>query len=537
MPRHCTEPPVLIFDTTLRDGEQSPGASLSSSEKLQVARQLRRLKVDVIEAGFPAASPDDLAAVQQIAAEIGIEGGPIIAGLARATEGDIATAWKGVSEAARPRIHTFLATSEIHMRHKLRLAPEEVLEKISQRVAFAAGLCADVEFSPEDATRSDPGFLKEALAAAIAAGATTLNIPDTVGYSMPAEYGALIAELISGTPGAQRVVWSVHCHDDLGLATANSLAGVAAGARQIEATINGIGERAGNCALEEVAMALATRSDLAPAGTAIDTRELCRSSRLVSQLTGIKVPRNKAIVGANAFAHEAGIHQDGMLKHASTYEIMSPEDVGQAGTDLVLGKHSGRHAFRLRLEELGFPLDGTDLDEAFKRFKDLADQRKTVTDADLVSLAHERIAAPPAAYELVHLHVACGAPRTATATVRLRTADGEENVGAAVGPGPVDAIYRAMSSLIPAHAELLDYKVHSTGRGADALGEVTVQLATDSAGEDRKVHRGYATDIDIVVASANALLAGFNRLVAAPAHAEAAAARTWRTQPPAELRA
>lgn len=382
---------VRIFDTTLRDGEQSPGATLTASEKLEIAHALARLGVDVMEAGFPAASPGDLDAVRHIAQDVGnlkIDGRepPIICGLARTAKVDIDKAWEAVQHAARPRIHTFLATSEIHMKHKLKMEPKDVMQRAEEMVSYARSLCADVEFSPEDAGRSDPAFLYEVLALVIRAGATTLNIPDTVGYTIPEEYGQLIAGIIKNTKGIDNCIVSVHCHNDLGLATANSLAGIRAGARQAEVTINGIGERAGNTALEEVVMALHTRRPVFNLRTGIDTTKIASISKLVSDCTGIVVQPNKAIVGANAFAHEAGIHQDGMLKNATTYEIMRPESVGVTKTNLVLGKHSGRHALKARLEELGHVLADHDLDCAFARFKTLADKKKLIIDADLVSL-------------------------------------------------------------------------------------------------------------------------------------------------------
>ncbi|HBL25943.1 MAG TPA: 2-isopropylmalate synthase [Acidobacteria bacterium] len=382
---------VRIFDTTLRDGEQSPGASLTSAEKLEVAWQLARLGVDVLEAGFPAASPDDFAAVQQIARTVGVAGAerrrpPIITALGRATVEDIETTWRAVEPADRPRIHTLLSTSDIHMAKKLGMTRAQVLDRVEKMVTYARGLCPDVEFSPEDASRSDVDFLVEVLTIAIACGAGTLNITDTVGYATPVEYGNLMAHLRAVTPGADKVVWSVHCHDDLGMATANSLAGIAAGARQAEVTINGIGERAGNASLEELVMALATRSDHYRCRTGIDTRELTPTSHLVSRLTGLAVAPNKAIVGENAFSHESGIHQDGMLKDKRTYEIMTAATVGQDKTRLVLGKHSGRHGFKVRMAELGFPLEGAELAAAFSRFKDLADRKKYLTDADLTGL-------------------------------------------------------------------------------------------------------------------------------------------------------
>src|SRR6187402_3770095 len=390
---------VRIFDTTLRDGEQSPGATLTSEEKFEVARGLSRLGVDVIEAGFPSASPDDLAAVQRIAREIGaqiVDGRqssepPIICGLARATEKDIDTSFEGVRQAKHPRIHTFLATSPIHRDHKLRMTKAEVLERAGSMVRYAKRLCSDIEFSPEDAGRTEPDFLYEVIAAAIEAGATTINIPDTVGYRLPHEFGELIAGIVANVKRIQEVVLSVHCHNDLGLATANTLAGIRAGARQAEVTVNGIGERAGNTSLEEVVMALHTRAPLFGLRTGIDTTQLTRASRLVSLRTGMVVQPNKAIVGANAFAHESGIHQDGMLKHAGTYEIMRPETVGASKTLLVMGKHSGRHAFTVRLKELGHALEGEALEAAFQRFKTLADKKKSITDADLEALAASEV--------------------------------------------------------------------------------------------------------------------------------------------------
>lgn len=387
-PEPCHSPDrVHIFDTTLRDGEQSPGASLSAEEKLAIAQQLARLGVDIIEAGFPAASPGDHRGVQRIAQVVGTDDGPIIAGLARACRGDIDSAWSAVCDAAKPRIHTFLATSDLHIERKLEMTRPQVIKKIRHMVSYARDLCEDVEFSPEDACRSDPEFLIEALTVAVEAGATTLNIPDTVGYIMPMEYAALMRRLITETPGANRVIWSVHCHDDLGCATANSLAGIAAGARQAEVTINGIGERAGNTSLEEVVMALHTRPHHFGLETGIATQHIAPTSRLVSRLTSMIVPPNKAIVGRNAFAHEAGIHQDGMLKDQRTYEIMTPSTVGRGRSELVLGKHSGRHALQVRLRELGFDLEGELLDEAFRRFKICADEKKHLDDEDLTALA------------------------------------------------------------------------------------------------------------------------------------------------------
>lgn len=518
---------VRIFDTTLRDGEQSPGATMTSTEKLEVARALARLGVDVMEAGFPAASPDDLEAVRRIAIEVGHMEGPqgeppIICGLARATKGDIDKAWEAVRHAARPRIHTFLATSEIHMRHKLRMEPEEVVRKVAQMVGYAKGLCEDVEFSPEDASRSEPEFLYRVLATAIRAGATTLNIPDTVGYATPVEFGGLVAGIIANVPGVEEVFLSVHCHDDLGLATANTLSAIRAGARQVEVTINNIGERAGNTSLEEVVMALYTRGPYYNLHTGVDTTQLSRVSKLVSNYTGIVVPPNKAIVGANAFAHEAGIHQDGMLKHHMTYEIMRPEMVGVTQSRLVLGKHSGSHAFRVRLEEMGYSLGESELEQAFRRFKDLADKKKSITDADLEALITDELYQPPEIYTLEGLQVACGTMGMPTATVRLSGPDGRTHLQAAVGTGPVDATYKAIDLIVKEPIRLLEFSVHSVTEGIDAQGEVTVRIqgqngeTTTHAQKEAEVPKtfgGYGADTDIVVASAKAYLAAMNKMV------------------------
>jgi 2-isopropylmalate synthase len=544
---------VRIFDTTLRDGEQAPGATMTSAEKLEVARALARLGVDVIEAGFPAASPDDLAAVATIAREVGrtpIAGRaepPIIAGLARATRTDIDKAWEGVKGALRPRIHTFLATSDLHLAHKLRMTRAQVLARISEMVAHAKSLCADVEFSPEDAGRSDPAFLYEALDAAIKAGATTLNIPDTVGYTMPDEFGELIAGIRAHVPGIDGVIISVHCHDDLGLAVANTLAGLRAGARQAEVAVNGIGERAGNCSLEEVVMALATRKPKLKLATGIDTTQLCRVSKLVSTCTGFVVPPNKAVVGANAFAHESGIHQDGMLKHQATYEIMRPEAVGAGATRLVLGKHSGRHAFADQLAALGSALDGPALDRAFERFKALADRKKHIGEADLVALASSERGAAHAYFELDGLQVGCGTIGLPTATVRLRGPGGVEHVRASVGTGPVDAVFKAIDEIVGAPVMLLEYAVHSVTEGIDALGEVSVRVRPDAqtgvvtsleAPRARVIH-GHGADTDIVVASAKAYLAALNRVLeerAAMATVEARAVAATQVAAPAPSR-
>ena len=520
---------VRIFDTTLRDGEQSPGAMMTSSEKLEVARALSRLRVNVIEAGFPAASPDDLNAVQRIAEEVGnitSEGqdqAPIICGLARAHSADIDAAWKAVEPAARPRIHTFLATSEIHMKHKLRMDPEEVIGRVIEMVKYARSFCDDVEFSPEDAGRSDPDFLYVVLEEAIKAGATTLNIPDTVGYTTPNEFGGIIAGIVEHVPGVEDVILSVHCHDDLGLATANTLAGIQAGARQAEVTINGIGERAGNTSLEEVVMALHTRRPVFSLSTAIDTTHISRVSKLVSNYTGIMVPPNKAIVGANAFAHEAGIHQDGMLKNELTYEIMRPETVGLTQSTLVLGKHSGRHAFKVRLKELGYELGDDDLARAFRRFKSLADKKKVITDADLEALVADELYQPPEVFALEGLQVVCGTMGMPTATVRLSGPGGTRYVQAAIGTGPVDAAYKAVDEIVGASNVLLEFSVNAVTEGIDAQGEVAVRIrgedAPDALNAQRETSRprtygGYGADTDIIVASVKAYLSALNKLLA-----------------------
>ena len=520
---------VKIFDTTLRDGEQSPGASLTSTEKLEIARQLARLGVDIIEAGFPAASPDDLEAVRRIAQDVGQAADaqarvPVIAGLARANRGDIEKCWEAVRHARHPRIHTFLATSDIHLEHKLKMTRADVLTRVREMVSHARSLCPDIEFSPEDAGRSDPAFLREVLAVAIEAGATTLNIPDTVGYTTPPEYGGLIRDLIAHTPGGLSVTWSVHCHDDLGLATANTLAGIEAGARQVEVAVNGIGERAGNTSLEEVVMALHTRAPIFGLRTGIDTTQIARTSRMVSNYTGIPVQPNKAIVGANAFAHEAGIHQDGMLKHQTTYEIMRPETVGVSATRLVLGKHSGRHALKARLVELGYDLGEADLDRAFAEFKKLADKKKAIADADLEALVADELSQAHETYSLDGLQVACGTMGMPTATVRLCGPEGQVHVVAAVGTGPVDATYKAIDAVVQAPSTLLEFNVHAITEGIDALGQVTVRIeSTATLGEQafdaqkeaarRRTFGGYGADTDIIVAAAKAYLTALNKLL------------------------
>ena len=505
---------VIVFDTTLRDGEQSPGATLSSAEKVEIARQLSRLGVDVIEAGFPAASPDDLRAVQRIAREVGAADGPTICGLSRAVESDIRTAWEGVKEAVKPRIHTFLGTSPSHLA-MLRIDKEEGLERIRAAVTLARSLCDDVEFSPMDAGRTDTEYLIQACAVAVECGATTLNIPDTVGYVMPAEWADTLEMLITETPGAgpgSGIIWSVHCHNDLGLATANTLAGLSRGVRQVEVTINGIGERAGNTSLEEVVMAVHTRKSFYNLRTNIDTTQIMKSSRMVRNYMGMPVQPNKAIVGANAFAHESGIHQDGVLKDAQTFEIMQPEDIGLHESKLVLGKLSGRHALRVRLQELGYDVDGDELMDVFRRFKELADMKKTVTDADLEALvADEAAQKPEDSFRLIDIQVVCGTMGMPTATVKMANHDGDEFVVSAVGTGPIDASYRAVDLIIQAPNQLLEFGVHSVTEGIDALGEVTVRIKPDGSS---RTFGGYGADNDIVVSSVKAYVAALNRMVA-----------------------
>jgi len=523
---------VKIFDTTLRDGEQSPGATMTSAEKLEVARSLARMGVDIIEAGFPAASPDDLEAVRRIAVEVGNPPRgdssakvPTIAGLARANKSDIDKAWEAVQSAQKPRIHTFLATSAIHMQHKLKMDPEEVVQRVSEMVAYAHSLCADVEFSPEDAGRSEPEFLYVVLGEAIKAGATTLNIPDTVGYTTPDEFFKLIDGIVKHTPGMHEgVTISVHTHDDLGLATANALAGIQAGARQAEVTINGIGERAGNTSMEEVVMTLKTRHPIFGLETGIDTTQFTRVSRLVSNYTGIIVQPNKAIVGANAFAHEAGIHQDGMLKHQTTYEIMRPEDVGVNQTTLVMGKHSGRAALRSRLALMGHSLNDEELNKAFARFKELADRKKVITDADLEALIADEFYRPRDVFHLEGLQVSCGTLGMPTATVRLRGPDGEIHNFASMGTGPVDAAYKAIDAIVKTPCKLLEFNVHAVTEGIDALGEVTVRVQSENGHQTMdaqseaiysRVFGGHGADTDIIVASAKAYINALNKLIVA----------------------
>ncbi|MBF2085058.1 2-isopropylmalate synthase [Thermoleptolyngbya sp. C42_A2020_037] len=518
---------ILIFDTTLRDGEQSPGATLNVDEKLTIARQLARLGVDVIEAGFPFASPGDFEAVSKIAAEVGTEDGPIICGLARATQQDIKAAADALKPAAKPRIHTFIAASDIHLEYKLKKTRAEVLDIVPEMVSYAKSFVNDVEFSPEDAGRSDPEFLYEMLERAIAAGATTVNIPDTVGYLTPSEFGGLIKGIKENVPNIDQAIISVHGHNDLGMAVANFLEAVKNGARQLECTINGIGERAGNAALEELVMALYVRRQYfnpflgrpaeseAPL-THIDTRQLYKTSRLVSNLTGMLVQPNKAIVGANAFAHESGIHQDGVLKHKRTYEIMDAQSIGLTDNQIVLGKHSGRNAFRTRLRELGYELSEQELNRAFLRFKDVADKKKEITDWDLEAIANDETQQVPELFKLEHVQVSCGDHSRPTATVTVRTPAGEELTDAAIGTGPVDAIYKAINRVVNIPNQLIEFSVQSVTAGIDAMGEVTIRLKHGD-----RIFSGHGANTDIIVASAQAYLNALNRLSASLQKGEA----------------
>jgi 2-isopropylmalate synthase len=530
---------VHIFDTTLRDGEQSPGISLNAQEKLEIALQLARLGVDVIEAGFPIASPGDFEAVRDIARRVE---GPVICGLARANAADIDRCWEAVRESARPRIHTFLSTSDIHIEHQLMSTREDVKGLARASVAQARALCDDVEFSPMDATRADVDFTAEVLRIAIEEGATVINVPDTVGYAMPGEYAQFLTRLYELVPGLDGVELSVHCHDDLGLAVANSFAGVQAGARQVECAINGIGERAGNASLEEVVMLLHTRAaDLGGLHTGIDTREIARTSRLISRLTGYAVQPNKAIVGRNAFAHESGIHQDGVLKERSTYEIMDARTVGLDTNQIVLGKHSGRAALRQALEELGHPLDGGQLNAAFKRFKEVADRKKQVTAMDLEALVTDELREEPRAWTLEWFDVEASTRRPPHATVAVRTPDGEVVQGSFTGDGPVDAIFRAINSATGIDARLREFRVDAVTGGQDALGEVSVVVelgdptAAVQAGPagvlagERVTGAGQAVATDIIEAAAIAYARALSTAVGrARAAAEAPAPEALR---------
>jgi 2-isopropylmalate synthase len=503
-----TDEKVLIFDTTLRDGEQSAGIGLTTSEKLDIARQLDRLGVDIIEAGFAASSPGDLEAVKAIAKEIRR---PIIASLARCHPGDIDAAWEGVKDAERPRIHVFISSSDVQIMHQLRKNPEEVMDMAVASVERAKSYCEDVEFSPMDATRTDPAYLYKLLEAAIDAGATTVNIPDTVGYALPSEFAQRIQDVRDNVPNIDRAVISVHCHNDLGNAAANSVAAVQVGARQVEGCINGLGERAGNASLEEVIMAIETRKDLLGVSTNTDTTQIYRTSRMVSDITGFPVQPNKAIVGANAFRHASGIHQDGILKERTTFEIMAPESVGWPSGSLVLGKLSGRAGFRSRLEELGFSLDQEQLDTAFTAFKDLADRKREVTDADLESLmsSERRIRSEPSLYALEHVQVSSGNHGIPTATVSLTEPDGGSKTDAATGTGPVDAVYQAINRVVQVPNRLTEFRVDAVTEGIDALGDVTIRIEKDG-----QSYVGRGSDTDIIVASAKAYMNALNRLLA-----------------------
>lgn len=496
---------LVIFDTTLRDGEQSPGASMTREEKVRIARALERMRVDVIEAGFPAASPGDFEGVQAVAKTVKES---VVCGLARALDQDIDRAGEALRGARRARIHTFIATSPIHMQRKLRMTPEQVIEHAVKAVRRARQFCDDVEFSPEDAGRSEEDFLCRILEAVIDAGATTLNIPDTVGYSLPEAFGATIRRLRERIPNSDRAIFSVHCHNDLGLAVANSLAAVLNGARQVECTINGLGERAGNAALEEIVMAVKTRSDIFPCHVDIDTREIVPCSKLVSGITGFPVQPNKAIVGANAFAHESGIHQDGVLKHRETYEIMRAEDVGWSANRMVLGKHSGRNAFRTRMQELGIELASeAELNDVFQRFKELADKKHEIFDEDLQALVTEAaVEADTEQVRLLFLSAAVETGKVPEARVALRVGQ-REMTGSAQGAGVVDASFRAIESVLQSGAELLLYSVNNITTGTDAQGEVTVRLQKEG-----RIVNGQGADTDIVIASAKAYVNAVNRL-------------------------
>jgi 2-isopropylmalate synthase len=503
---------LIIFDTTLRDGEQSPGASMNLAEKLQVAHALADLGVDVIEAGFPIASPGDFESVQAIAREVH---GPVICGLARCNKEDIDRAAAALKDASRPRIHVFLATSAIHREFKLKMAKEEILHRTIESVRRAKGYCEDIEFSPEDASRTELDFLTEVVEQAVEAGATTINIPDTVGYAVPSQYGATIAHLKKYVRGIDKVVISAHCHNDLGLAVANSLAAVFEGARQVECTINGIGERAGNCALEEIVMAVRTRGDYFRVNTGINTRKLYHTSRLVSHVTGIQVQRNKAVVGQNAFAHEAGIHQDGMLKERSTYEIMNPEDVGLPQTELVLGKHSGRHALRQRVLDLGYHLTEEQLQKVFDGFKALADRKKVIYDADIEALCEAQMHTAPAVWTLEAVTCNAGAATIPSAAVCLWHQEGTIHRDASLGDGPVDAVFKCIEKITGIEVQLRDYRVRSVTVGEDAQGEAHVEA--EHAG---KVITGRGVSTDIIEASALAFIQVINRLVLRKGHGD-----------------
>ncbi len=494
---------IKFFDTTLRDGEQSPGASMNTAEKVRLAVQLEKLGVDIIEAGFPAASNGDFEAVSQIAGRLKKTE---IAGLARANQSDIDRAWNAIKHAVKPRIHTFIATSDIHLKYKLKMDREEVIRNAIEAVRYAKGFTDNVEFSAEDGSRSDRDYLCRVFEAAIDAGATTINLPDTVGYAIPSEFADLVTYIRKHTPNIDKAIFSVHCHNDLGLATANTLAALGAGARQAEVTINGIGERAGNTSLEEVAMALHTRNNYLNLTTNIHTEHISATSKLVSMITGILVQPNKAVVGANAFAHEAGIHQDGMLKNPMTYEIMRPEDIGLSATKLVMGKHSGRHALRERLKDIGYELSEEELQIVFKKFKELADRKKHIVDEDLEAIVNEGVLRTPDTFVLEYLHVTAGSTVMPTASVQI-SIQGREVKDSGYGNGPIDAAFNTIAKLTGTTSELLRFTISAITGGTDAQGEVTVRLR-----ENGLVALGRGTDPDIITASALAYINGLNRL-------------------------
>jgi 2-isopropylmalate synthase len=504
---------VHIFDTTLRDGEQSPGISLNTQEKVEIAQQLARLGVDVIEAGFPITSPGDFEAVEAIAGQVE---GPVICGLARTRKADIDAAWGAIRQAERPRIHTFVSTSDIHITHQLRTTREDVKGQARAAVALAKSYCDDVEFSPMDATRADVEFTAEVCAIAVEEGATVVNVPDTVGYTTPEEYAGYFRRLYELVPALRNVRVSVHCHDDLGLAVANSYAGVLAGARQVECAVNGIGERAGNCSLEEIVMLLRTRRDAHGLDTAANTRELARTSRMVSRFTGYAVQPNKAVVGRNAFAHESGIHQDGVLKERSTYEIMDATEVGLESNSIVLGKHSGRHALRDALAELGFKVDGSALNQAFARFKEVADRKKQVTALDLEAIVSDQVRESAERYELGWFEVEAGSRREPHARVGIALPSGAEAVGEATGDGPVDAIFVAIQQATRVECELRQYTVSAVTEGDDALGEVTVMLRAHG-----RLASGQGVATDILEASARAYVRALSNALEGAATREA----------------
>ncbi len=505
MGKEMADDRIRIFDTTLRDGEQAPGCSMTLREKLRIARALADLRVDVIEAGFPAASAGDFDSVKAIADE---NLGPTICGLARCNREDIEKVHAAVKGAAKHRIHVFVATSEIHRKHKLKMAKEEILKSAIGAVRLARELCEDVEFSPEDASRTELGYLAEVITAAIEAGARTVNIPDTVGYTVPGEFDQLFRYLKEHVPGIDGVVLSVHCHDDLGMAVANSLTAVTAGARQVECTINGIGERAGNCSLEEIVMALATRSEYFGLETGVDTTRLYPTSRLVSSITGMHIPRNKAIVGENAFAHEAGIHQHGMLQHHSTYEIMRPGDVGRSHSNLVLGKHSGRHAFRDRVKDLGFDLDEFETNRAFQEFKKLADRKKDLYDGDIEAIIMNVDSTSAGPWILQSLQVTSQTDQPASAVIRLLNDNGDEVSESAQADGPVAAAFNAIEQATDVRITLKNFELHSATVGEDAQGEVVVTVEHDG-----NSYRGHGVSVDIVEAGSRAYLEVINRIL------------------------